>query len=99
MEILSILQGLKNFEKSQEARNENSARRSSDTSGSAKSDSVKFSSKARLYSKTMLEVRESPEARQQRIDKLKELVESGNYRPDSKKIAEKIVQHDLHLII
>jgi negative regulator of flagellin synthesis FlgM len=99
MEILSILQGLKNFERSQEARNEGGARRGSDKSGSAKSDSVKLSSTARLFSSTMREAVESPEARQQRVEKLKELVESGNYRPDSRKIAEKIVQYDLHLII
>lgn len=99
MEITSVLQALKNFEKAQETRSETEGKRSTVKSKSAKSDSVNLSAKAKLYSKAMLEVQEPPEARREKIDAIKELVESGNYKPDSRKTAEKLVKYDLHLII
>lgn len=99
MEITSVLQALKNFEKTQETRSETEGKRDAVKSKSTSSDTVKLSAKAKLYSKTMLEVREPPEARQKKIETIKELVETGKYKPDSHKTAEKLIEQDLHLII
>jgi negative regulator of flagellin synthesis FlgM len=99
MEIPGVIQALKNFEKSQAARSDSEGAKDSGKSKSSTSDTVKFSSTAKLYSRTMREVRESPEARQQKIDQIKQLVESGQYKPDLKKTAENLIKQDLHLII
>lgn len=99
MEITGVLQALKNSDRAQENRAEGQDKRGSSKSKRSGSVSVNLSSTAKLYSKAMTEVRESPEARQNKIEAIKEMVESGNYKPDSKKTAEKLVEQDLHLII
>lgn len=99
MEITSVLQALKNIERTQESRAEGLDKRGASKSKRSGSVSVNISSTAKLYSKAMSEVRENPEARQQKVNAIKELVESGEYTPDSRKTAEKLVEQDLHLII
>jgi len=64
-----------------------------------KGDSIKLSGQAKLYSRALRTAQESPEIRQKKVAEIKALVESGDYHPDNKKTAAKIVEEDLDLII
>ena len=64
---------------------------------SQSNDQVKLSSKAQNLNKAMRLAQESPEIRAEKVGQLKMDVASGKYNPDTRQIAEKLVQEDLDL--
>lgn len=75
-----------------------SAARKAGTQGqpaaSAMGDRVSLSSSALLHTTAHAAVGAAPEVRQGKIDAIKELVATGNYQIDSRKVAEKLIQSE-----
>jgi len=101
MEINGIMQGLKAYDKIEKPdasakKTRGSARGSTESSSG---DSVKVSNEAKLVASAMSEAQSAPDIRQKKIDELKALVQSGEYVPDLKKTAAKLVEEDLELLL
>ncbi len=58
-------------------------------------DSAGFSPRARELARAGLAVRESPEARAEKINALRTQIRAGYYRPDPRAIARSILEHGL----
>jgi negative regulator of flagellin synthesis FlgM len=100
MEITQTLLALKQFDKAREANSREAERKGKASEDSvSRGDSVKISDQAKLYGRALRIANESPDVRALKVQELKQLVENGQYRPDSRRIAEKLVQHDLKMII
>lgn len=69
---------------------------SADTQNTAATsgDRVSLSPSARLHTAAHAAVSSAPELRQEKVDALKERVDSGNYTVDSRKVAEKLLQSE-----
>ncbi len=59
--------------------------------GVRKADQVELSGKAREVENLRAEIGALPEVRQERVEAIRKAIESGNYRIDPGKIAEKII--------
>jgi flagellar biosynthesis anti-sigma factor FlgM len=59
------------------------------------SDRVNLSSKARDFHKIAEVIKHTPDIREERVNELKEAIEKGTYKADSKKIAEKMILESL----
>lgn len=99
MEINGLINGLKGYDRVERPDSSAKKGRGSRASTSGQGDSVKVSSEAKLVASAMTEAQSAPDIRQQKIDELKALVQSGQYEPDLKKTAAKIVEEDLELLI
>lgn len=62
------------------------------------SDTVTLSGDAKLFSQAVRDAQEAPEVRADRVAELKAQVESGEYQPDSHKIAEKMLLAEIDLL-
>lgn len=62
-----------------------------------KRDKVEISKEALEYGKIMEKLREIPDVREEKVERLKAEIEAGTYKIDSKKIANKMVD-DANLI-
>jgi negative regulator of flagellin synthesis FlgM len=62
------------------------------------SDTVTLSGNARLFSQAVRDAQNAPDSRVERVAELKALVESGEYQPDSRKIAEKLLMSEIDLL-
>lgn len=62
-------------------------------------DSVKISDQAKLYNEALAEARDTPDVRRKKVDELRALVQSGEYKPDLRKTAAKIVEEDLEMLL
>jgi len=60
-------------------------------------DRVNLSQEARLINETAKTARESQGVRVNKVEEIKNLIESGQYKPDNRKIAAKIVEEDLEI--
>lgn len=67
-------------------------------STSAEGDKVSVSSDALLVAEAAKAAEESPDVRVDRVEALRQQVQTGTYTPDSRKIAEKLVQSDLEFL-
>ncbi|WP_084457854.1 flagellar biosynthesis anti-sigma factor FlgM [Desulfocurvus vexinensis] len=66
---------------------------------SGQGDSVSLSGEAKLFGSAMSAAQQTPEVRRQKVEDLKALVESGQYQPDIRKTAAKLVEEDLELLL
>lgn len=57
-----------------------------------KSDQLNISSSAREFQVAMEEVKKQTEIREQKVAEIKRQIESGTYKVDAKKIADKMMQ-------
>lgn len=99
MEITGIVTALKGYDKLDKTDSAERGKSKSSSSTTGKADSVSLSSEAKLVSSAMSAAQNAPEVRRQKVEELKALVESGQYQPDLKKTAAKIVEEDLELLI
>ncbi len=100
LDVKGVLLSLKSYEKTKiEEPGPSGKKDRAERAAPKKGDSIRLSGEARLYSRALRTAQESPEIRQKKVDEIKALVESGEYRPDNKKTAAKIVEEDLDLII
>lgn len=60
-------------------------------SGPVASDQIQISSQARSFQVAMKAIQEVPDVRQDKIDSLKNQIESGTYRPSAQDIAKKMM--------
>ncbi len=60
----------------------------------AQGDRVSLSSSARLHTAAHAVAMNAPEMRQEKVDTLKERVDSGTYTVNARKVAEKLVQSE-----
>jgi len=70
---------------------------SSQESGS-NADRVVLSSEARLRGAALQTAKDAPDVRQEKVDRLKQQVKDGTYKPDVKKAAANLIRDDLELL-
>lgn len=72
------------------------------TSGSGNaagsSDKISLSDDAKLYSQAVKNAQSEPEIRAAKVAELKAKVQSGEYQPDSKVIAEKLLRSEIDFL-
>ena len=68
------------------------------TSGEA-ADRVVLSSEARLRGAALQTANEAPDVRRDKVDRLKQQVKDGTYKPDVKKAAANLIRDDLDLLV
>ncbi|MFP4109068.1 MAG: flagellar biosynthesis anti-sigma factor FlgM [Desulfonatronovibrio sp.] len=94
MQIKGLLTGLQTYEQSRiDKARDKSAQTGS--RGAASSDKVTLSQGARLYKAGMEEAINSDEVRAEKVNELKAQIQNGTYKPDSRRIAEKMISQDL----
>lgn len=96
MQIKNTLDQLGAYKQEQLEKNTTQEKKSAQTNP-RQNDQVKLSSRAQNLNKAMRLAQESPEIRAEKVGQLKTEVVSGNYQPDSRQIAEKLVQEDIDL--
>lgn len=98
MEITGLVNSLKGYDRVEKT--ESSSRKGKDSKSSAtRGDSVSLSSEAKLFSRGVSAAQDAPDVRSKKVEELKALVESGQYKPDLKRTAAKIVEEDLDLLL
>lgn len=98
MKILGPLTGLKTYEQVEKPGSGPGKGRSS-SAHTKKGDSVELSSEGKLYSSALSEAQTAPEIRRAKVLAIKAQVDAGEYVPDTRKTAQKIVEEDLDLLI
>ncbi len=58
-------------------------------------DTVSFSSRSRDIARVAEQVREAPDVRQDLVDRMKSVVDAGNYRVDNRDLATKMIKEML----
>ncbi len=99
MEITGILSGLKGYDRVEKTEPASRREKGTKSSATARGDSVHLSSEAKLFSSGVSAAQSAPDVRQARVDELRALVESGDYKPDLQKTAAKLVEEDLELLL
>lgn len=94
MQIKGILAGLQTYEQSKIDKARDKSGQATNRSA-ASSDKVTLSQGARLYKAGMEEAINSDEVRTEKVNELKTQIENGTYKPDSRRIAEKMIREDL----
>jgi len=65
----------------------------------AAGDTVTISDAAKLQALATREASQAPDIRKEKVEEVKQRVQSGQYKTDSRKIAEGIVKSDLGLVV
>jgi negative regulator of flagellin synthesis FlgM len=65
----------------------------------AAGDKVTISDTAKLQALATREASQTPDIRKDKVEEAKQKIASGQYKPDSRKIAEGIVKSDLGLVV
>ncbi len=68
------------------------------TSGEV-ADRVVLSSEARLRGAALQTANETPDVRREKVDKLKQQVKDGTYKPNLQKAAANLIRDDLDLLV
>jgi len=98
MEISGLLSGLKGYDRVEKT--ETSSRKEKGSkSAPPRGDSVHLSSEAKLFSSGVSAAQSAPDVRRAKVDELKALVDSGQYKPDLKRTAAKLVEEDMDLLL
>lgn len=98
MKISSMLLGIKGFDQPVDKASEKKGAAQNTKSGEVK-DKVSLSEQGKLLQQSKKLASESPDVRQQKIEIFRAQIADGSYTPDSKKIAQKILEQDLNLLI
>lgn len=99
MEINGFINGIKGYDRVDKSSSSAKKGKGTTSQPSRQGDSVQVSNEARLVAGATSEAQSAPDIRQQKVDELKALVQSGEYVPDLRKTAAKIVEEDLELLI
>ena len=100
MEILSVLQGLQQYGKATTEKLDPSARKEKAAQGASdRGDSVNLSGQGKLVNSARQAAVDAPEVRAEKVARLKELVQNGEYKIDTQKTAAKIVEEELGLFL
>lgn len=99
MQITNLLHGLQQYGRTTTDKVEPSNRKDKSSATTSSGDSVRLSADVRLVDRARSEAMDAPEVRAEKVDRLKNLVDSGQYVIDTRKIAEKLVQQDLELLL
>ena len=75
------------------------AQESTVKSSGENADRVVLSSEARLRGAALQTAKEAPDVRREKVEKLKQQVKDGTYRPDVKKAAANLIRDDLDLLV
>jgi len=67
-------------------------------SASSSTDKISLSDNAKLYSQAVRDAQSEPDVRAAKVAELKAKVQSGEYQPDSKLIAEKLLQSEIDFL-
>lgn len=67
-------------------------------SESSSGDKVSLSGDARLVAQAVKEAAGSSDVRMDRVEALKQQVQSGTYQPDSRKIAQKLIDNEIDFL-
>ncbi|WP_319466162.1 flagellar biosynthesis anti-sigma factor FlgM [uncultured Pseudodesulfovibrio sp.] len=62
-------------------------------------DRVVLSSEARLRGAALQTAKDAPDVRREKVDRLKQQVKDGTYKPDVKKAAANLIRDDLNLLM
>ncbi|MFO8031098.1 MAG: flagellar biosynthesis anti-sigma factor FlgM [Desulfohalobiaceae bacterium] len=60
-------------------------------------DKVQLSSQGQVLSQVQKGAEEGPEVREEKVQALKQLVQNGEYKPDSEKTAQALVEQELEI--
>ena len=88
----------KKVENQRPADQQHKAQESVKTSGEA-ADRVVLSSEARLRGAALQTANEAPDVRREKVDKLKQQVKDGTYKPNLQKAAANLIRDDLDLLV
>jgi flagellar biosynthesis anti-sigma factor FlgM len=91
MRIQDIDTGIKKILNENEKVNKKKAKNIKEN-GNASEDKVNFSDTLKEAEKLVIDILDYPENRTEKIEKLKEMIRSGNYNVDVHKLADKIVE-------
>lgn len=94
MQIKGLLSGLQTYEQSKINKEKNKEGTGVKNSGSS-SDKVTLSQDAKLYRAGLEQAMNSEDVRTEKVQELKTMVQNGTYKPDSRNIAQKMIQEDL----
>ncbi|MCA1743015.1 MAG: flagellar biosynthesis anti-sigma factor FlgM [Desulfovibrionales bacterium] len=94
MEIKNLLNGLQTYEQSKINKGKNNEGAGVRNSR-ASSDKVTLSENARLHRAGFEQAMNAEEVRTEKVQELKTMVQDGTYKPDSRNIAQKMIQEDL----
>ncbi len=78
----------------QQQKAQNTAKNSGETA-----DRVVLSSEAKLRGAALQTAKEAPDVRREKVDRLKQQVKDGTYKPDMKKAAANLIRDDLDLLM
>lgn len=105
MDIKNILSGSGPYAQSKVDRGETSgaaeaakAKARAKIEASSSGDRVSVSADAKLVAEAAREALESPDVRVDRVESLRQQVQSGNYKPNARQIAAKMVENDLEFL-
>lgn len=73
--------------------NNNGAKKVQSAGGTHKKDELKLSEKAVEFQWAMTKIKEIPDIRQDKVDKIKDEISTGTYKVDGKKIVEKMLEN------
>ena len=73
--------------------NSNGAKKVQSAGGTCKKDELKLSGKAVEFQWAMTKIKEIPDIRQDKVDKIKDEISTGAYKVDGKKIVEKMLEN------
>ncbi|QGY41606.1 flagellar biosynthesis anti-sigma factor FlgM [Pseudodesulfovibrio cashew] len=62
-------------------------------------DKVVLSSEARLRGTALQTAKDAPDVRREKVERLKQQVQDGTYKPDVKKAAANLIRDDLDLLV
>lgn len=94
MDIKGVITGLQTYEQSKINKEKNKEGAGVRNSGSS-SDKVTLSQDAKLYKVGLTQAMNAEEVRAEKVQELKTMVQDGTYKPDSRNIAQKMIQEDL----
>jgi negative regulator of flagellin synthesis FlgM len=97
MEISSILASIKGYNQPSV---EKAGEKKTNAAGEhgTHQDKISLSNEGKLLNQAQKAASESPEIRREKIEAFKSEVENGTYKPDSTRIAEKLLQQDIDLL-
>jgi negative regulator of flagellin synthesis FlgM len=95
MEIKSVLTGIQTYKQTEIEKNKSSQAGKQNTSTTG--DKVTFSSRAKLFQEGLKVAKQSPDVRQEKIEELKDKIQTGKYQIDEQKIARKMLQEDIDI--